>query len=298
MSPFTEKEIDYLRGQRLGRLATASGGGSPHIVPVGFRLDAEAGTIEIGGHGLSRSKKWRDLQATQGSPSSSTTLPAWTRGPLAGSRSAAAPNSTTRAVSSASAAAAGTLPGSASCRSASSAGASRGPRSQRKDAAPAPSKRHDPGPRQAGEAGGFTGLSHRAEYGRSSPGGVSRAPSWPGLGVRLSRRSGYRCSMSRRTARSRRVRPPCTGTRRRRRTCPYRSRSRRSLPALAPGRLRAPGRYVLAHMPPSAQAVRLAGDALMGLGAHRRSFALLLVGAAVIAAGWSHAVWPRTSARA
>ena len=63
MSPFTEKEIDYLRGQRLGRLATAGGGGSPHIVPVGFRLDAEAGTIEIGGHGLSKSKKWRDLQA-------------------------------------------------------------------------------------------------------------------------------------------------------------------------------------------------------------------------------------------
>jgi pyridoxamine 5'-phosphate oxidase family protein len=63
MNPFTEKEIEYLRGQRLGRLATASGGGSPHIVPVGFRLDAEAGTIEIGGHGLSKSKKWRDLQA-------------------------------------------------------------------------------------------------------------------------------------------------------------------------------------------------------------------------------------------
>jgi hypothetical protein len=42
-------------------------------------------------------------------------------------------------------------------------------------------------------------------------------------------------------------------------------------------------------MPPSAQAVRLSGDALMGLGAHRRSFALLLAGAAVIAAGWSNA---------
>jgi hypothetical protein len=60
----------------------------------------------------------------------------------------------------------------------------------------------------------------------------------------------------------------------------------------------APGRYVLAHMPPSAQAVRLAGDALMGLGARRRSVALLLAGAAVIAACWSHAAWPRTSAPA
>jgi pyridoxamine 5'-phosphate oxidase family protein len=63
MSPFTEKEIAYLHGQRLGRLATVGDGGAPHIVPVGFRLDAEAATIEVGGHGLSRSKKWRDLQA-------------------------------------------------------------------------------------------------------------------------------------------------------------------------------------------------------------------------------------------
>ncbi len=63
MSPFTEKEIEYLRGQRLGRLATVGPNGWPHVVPVGFRLDAEAAVIEIGGHALSRSKKWRDLQA-------------------------------------------------------------------------------------------------------------------------------------------------------------------------------------------------------------------------------------------
>ncbi len=52
------------------------------------------------------------------------------------------------------------------------------------------------------------------------------------------------------------------------------------------------GRYVLAHMPPSAQALRLAGDALMALGAHRRSPALMLAGAAVVATGWSHGLWP------
>lgn len=63
MSTFTEQEIEYLRGQRLARLATVGADGSPHVVPVGFRLDADAETIEIGGHGLSRSKKWRDLQA-------------------------------------------------------------------------------------------------------------------------------------------------------------------------------------------------------------------------------------------
>jgi len=56
-------------------------------------------------------------------------------------------------------------------------------------------------------------------------------------------------------------------------------------------------RYVLAHMPPSAQAVRLAGDAVMGLGAYRRSAPILVAGAAMIGIGWAHAVWPRTAGR-
>jgi pyridoxamine 5'-phosphate oxidase family protein len=64
MSTFTEKEIEYLRGQRLGRLATVGGDGSPHVVPVGFRLGPEDDAIEIGGHGFRSSKKWRDLEAS------------------------------------------------------------------------------------------------------------------------------------------------------------------------------------------------------------------------------------------
>jgi pyridoxamine 5'-phosphate oxidase family protein len=63
MSPFTDKELEYLRRQPLGRLATTGSGAAPHIAPVGFRLGGEAATIDIGGHGMSRSKKWRDLQA-------------------------------------------------------------------------------------------------------------------------------------------------------------------------------------------------------------------------------------------
>lgn len=47
------------------------------------------------------------------------------------------------------------------------------------------------------------------------------------------------------------------------------------------------GRYVLAHMPPSAQALRLAGDVLTGWGSWRRSVPTVLAGLAVIAAGWS-----------
>src|SRR2546427_9739996 len=63
LSYFTEKETEYLRGQRLGRLATVGSDGSPHVVPVGFRLDPDGHAIEVGGHGLSASEKWHDLQA-------------------------------------------------------------------------------------------------------------------------------------------------------------------------------------------------------------------------------------------
>lgn len=63
VATFTDKEVEYLRGQRLGRLATVGGDGSPHVVPVGFRLAADGKAIEVGGHGLGGSKKWRDLQA-------------------------------------------------------------------------------------------------------------------------------------------------------------------------------------------------------------------------------------------
>jgi len=63
MSTFTQKEIEYLRGQQLGRLATVGRDGSPHVVPVGFRLDQADEVIEVGGHGFRGSKKWRDLVA-------------------------------------------------------------------------------------------------------------------------------------------------------------------------------------------------------------------------------------------
>jgi len=63
MSTFTEEEIEYLRGQRLGRLATVGRDGSPHVVPVGFRLGPENEAIEVGGHALRGSKKWHDLEA-------------------------------------------------------------------------------------------------------------------------------------------------------------------------------------------------------------------------------------------
>ena len=61
MAAFTDLELAYLRSQRLARMATVGKDTAPHVVPVGFQVDAEAGVIDVGGHGLSQSKKWRDL---------------------------------------------------------------------------------------------------------------------------------------------------------------------------------------------------------------------------------------------
>jgi pyridoxamine 5'-phosphate oxidase family protein len=34
--------------------------GNPHVVPVGFRYNPVTDTIEIGGHNIAQTKKWRD----------------------------------------------------------------------------------------------------------------------------------------------------------------------------------------------------------------------------------------------
>jgi pyridoxamine 5'-phosphate oxidase family protein len=62
MAVFTEAEIAYLATQRLGRLATVSKDGSPHVVPVTFRYNPDEDTIDIGGHNFAKRKKYRDAQ--------------------------------------------------------------------------------------------------------------------------------------------------------------------------------------------------------------------------------------------
>ena len=64
MSVFTEKEIEYLGEQRLGRLATVDVEGRPHVVPVAFRYNADLETLDIGGRNFARSKKFRDVEKT------------------------------------------------------------------------------------------------------------------------------------------------------------------------------------------------------------------------------------------
>ncbi len=61
MSVFTEKELEYLSSQRLGRLATVDEAGNPHVVPVGFRYNSRTDTIDIGGHHIAQSRKWQHI---------------------------------------------------------------------------------------------------------------------------------------------------------------------------------------------------------------------------------------------
>jgi len=67
MSAFTQSELDYLNGggmQRLARLATVGRDGTPHVVPVGFSYDPQRDAIDIRGHELERTKKFRDVERT------------------------------------------------------------------------------------------------------------------------------------------------------------------------------------------------------------------------------------------
>jgi pyridoxamine 5'-phosphate oxidase family protein len=65
MGVFTEAELEYLAGGRqLGRIATVGADGTPHVVPVAWFYNAARETIDIGGHELADSKKFRDVERT------------------------------------------------------------------------------------------------------------------------------------------------------------------------------------------------------------------------------------------
>ena len=64
-SIFTQKEIEYLKSQRLARIATAAdstqeqGSVQPDVVPVGFDFDGEY--LYVGGMNLLKSTKFRNV---------------------------------------------------------------------------------------------------------------------------------------------------------------------------------------------------------------------------------------------
>jgi pyridoxamine 5'-phosphate oxidase family protein len=64
MSAFTDLEIEYMAGQRLGRIATVGADGQPHVVPTSFRYNAEHDAIDVGGMRMSQTKKTRDVERT------------------------------------------------------------------------------------------------------------------------------------------------------------------------------------------------------------------------------------------
>src|SRR5437660_11320123 len=61
MSKFTDIELEYLKTQRLGRLATVNKNGEPQIAPVTFRYDAELDIIDIGGLNMGETQKYRNV---------------------------------------------------------------------------------------------------------------------------------------------------------------------------------------------------------------------------------------------
>jgi pyridoxamine 5'-phosphate oxidase family protein len=64
VSPFTDDELAYLSdGLKLARLATVGADGTPHVVPVGWSV-LDSGAIEIRGHDLAATKKFRDVART------------------------------------------------------------------------------------------------------------------------------------------------------------------------------------------------------------------------------------------
>jgi len=58
---FTQIELDYLAGQRLGRLATKRPDGTLQNNPVGFRYQPDTATIDVGGFTMAASRKFRNV---------------------------------------------------------------------------------------------------------------------------------------------------------------------------------------------------------------------------------------------
>ena len=63
MAVFTELELAYLRAQPLGRLATVRPDGTVQNNPVTFIVNDRLQTLDIGGHDMATSLKFRSVAA-------------------------------------------------------------------------------------------------------------------------------------------------------------------------------------------------------------------------------------------
>ena len=59
---FTQAERGYWRSQAIGRLSTLGPSGQPQIRPVGLHLGPDETTIDVVGHALAGTQKWRNVQ--------------------------------------------------------------------------------------------------------------------------------------------------------------------------------------------------------------------------------------------
>jgi pyridoxamine 5'-phosphate oxidase family protein len=60
---FTQAELAFLNEQRLGRLATVAPDGSVQNNPVAFVVDADRGSVDIGGYRMAATRKFRNVLA-------------------------------------------------------------------------------------------------------------------------------------------------------------------------------------------------------------------------------------------
>lgn len=58
---FSDIELEYLKGQPIGRLATVQPNGTVQVNPVGFHYNPELETIDIGGFNFATSRKFRNV---------------------------------------------------------------------------------------------------------------------------------------------------------------------------------------------------------------------------------------------
>lgn len=56
---FSDRELEYLKSQRLARIATASKDGVPDVAPVGFDFDGKY--FYVGGIHLTRTHKYKNV---------------------------------------------------------------------------------------------------------------------------------------------------------------------------------------------------------------------------------------------
>lgn len=57
---FSEREVGYLRSQRLARIATVSAATQPDVAPVGFEFDGS--DFYVGGLDITRTLKYKNVQ--------------------------------------------------------------------------------------------------------------------------------------------------------------------------------------------------------------------------------------------